>query len=385
MKLTPSLILACTLALSGAVLSETNRPPEGKPAAARPPAVAKRRMEVCFVLDTTSSMTGLIDGAKQKIWSIANELIAAKPAPELRLGLVAYRDRGDEYVTRTFALTNDIDAVYAQLQSFQAVGGGDTPESVNEALAEAVRAMAWSRDPQVLKIVFLVGDSPPHMDYVTGPKYPEICAEAMKKDLIINTIQCGSQTETTPIWRQIARLAEGQYAAIAQSGNMVAIATPMDGELAALNRRVGETLVAYGAEPARRALLAKQTAAENAPATVAADRLMFNASSGVAVQGEGELLDALNHGKLKLESVQKDQLPPELRKLDGAQLRSELDRKQKERDQLQAQIQKLNRDRNDYLAHERQRLALEGKGDAFDQTVAQAIREQAGKKGIRYE
>ncbi len=80
--------------------------PNGTPKASRP------RMEVCFVLDTTGSMTGLIEGAKQKIWSIANEMISTKPTPEIRLGLVAYRDRGDEYVTKTFDLTNDIDAIY---------------------------------------------------------------------------------------------------------------------------------------------------------------------------------------------------------------------------------------------------------------------------------
>src|SRR5438552_19192440 len=34
----------------------------------------KPRIEVCFVLDTTGSMGGLIEGAKQKIWSIANEI-----------------------------------------------------------------------------------------------------------------------------------------------------------------------------------------------------------------------------------------------------------------------------------------------------------------------
>src|SRR6266436_2053147 len=110
---------------------------------------SRPRMEVCFVLDTTGSMTGLIEGAKQKIWSIANEMISTKPTPEIRLGLVAYRDRGDEYVTKSFDLTNDIDAVYGQLRSFRADGGGDTPESVNEALDEAVRKMSWSQDKQV--------------------------------------------------------------------------------------------------------------------------------------------------------------------------------------------------------------------------------------------
>ena len=67
------------------------------------------KIEVCFVLDTTGSMSGLIEGAKQKIWSIANEITSAKPTPDIRVGLIGYRDRGDEYVTKAFDLTDDIE------------------------------------------------------------------------------------------------------------------------------------------------------------------------------------------------------------------------------------------------------------------------------------
>ena len=112
-------------------------------------------------------------------------------------------------MTKAFDLTNDIDAVYGHLQDFRAAGGGDTPESVNEALHEAVNKMSWSQDRRVLKIIFLVGDAPPHMDYQGAPKYPEICQEAMRRDLIINTIQCGAIAETTPVWTEIAKLSEG--------------------------------------------------------------------------------------------------------------------------------------------------------------------------------
>ena len=345
---------------------------------------AKPRIEVCFVLDTTGSMGGLIEGAKQKIWSIANEMISAKPTPEIRLGLVAYRDRGDEYVTRTFALTNDIDAIYGQLQSFRAAGGGDEPESVNEALQDAVRKMSWSQDRRVLKIIFLVGDAPPHMDYADGPKYPQVCQEAVKQDILINTVQCGSISRTTPFWKEIAQLSEGSFATIAQSGNMMAMPTPMDSELAELNRKVGKTLVAYGNEPVRMAVASKQLAAEKAPASVVADRLTFNARSGVAVQGEGELLDGLSSGKVKLESVKKDQLPPELQKLNGEELKAELGQKQKERTELQTRIQKLTREREDYLAAERKRQAEHSKGDSFDEQVAASIRAEAARKGIEY-
>jgi len=162
------------------------------------------------------------------------------------------------------------------------------------------------------------------------------------------------------------------------------IATPMDAELSELNRKIGATLVAYGDVAARRSLTAKQVAAEAAPASVSADRLAFNARYGVAVQGEGELLDSLSSGKVKLTELKKDQLPAEWQKLDDAELKAKIEKQQKERAQLQAQIVKLSKDRDDFIAKERQRLAAGGKADSFDQKVAQAIRAQAAKKGIEY-
>jgi Mg-chelatase subunit ChlD len=378
-----SVLLAATLALlASPACGATKHSITDNPAKAD--AKARPRIEVCFVLDTTGSMSGLIEGAKQKIWSIANEMVSAKPTPDLRFGLVAYRDRGDEYVTRRFDLTNDIDAVYANLQGFRAGGGGDTPESVNQALHEAVTRMSWSQDRKVLKIIFLVGDCPPHMDYPNDVKYPEICQLAAKRDLIINTVQCGNTPQTTPVWQEIAKLAEGSYAAIAQSGGMVAMATPMDAELATLNRKLGGTLVAYGGEIARRAVAAKQLASEAAPAAAMADRLAFNMKAGVAVQGDGELLDSLASGKLKLAEVKKDELPVEMQKLSEAELKTAVEKKQKERADLQAQIAKLGKQREQYLAQERQRLATAGKADSFDEKVGEAIRSQAAKKGIEY-
>ena len=87
----------------------------------------KPMIEVCFVLDTTGSMGGLIAGAKDKIWSMANEMISAKPTPEIRIGLIGYRDKTDAYVTKVYPLSNDIDDIYAKLIALKALGGGDTP------------------------------------------------------------------------------------------------------------------------------------------------------------------------------------------------------------------------------------------------------------------
>src|SRR5438309_1671348 len=108
--------------------------------------VTKPNVEVVFCLDTTGSMGGLIDAAKKKIWAICNQIAGGNPTPNLKVGLVAYRDRGDAYVTKVFDLTEDLDAVHANLMAFKAEGGGDFPESVNQALHDSVHKIKWSAD-----------------------------------------------------------------------------------------------------------------------------------------------------------------------------------------------------------------------------------------------
>jgi Mg-chelatase subunit ChlD len=349
-----------------------------------PTRQSKPRIEVCFVLDTTGSMGGLLEGAKQKIWSIANEMISAQPTPELKLGLIGYRDRGDDYVVKSFSLTDDIDAIYGHLREFQAGGGGDAPESVNEALAEAIHKMPWSSDKKVLKIIFLVGDAPPHMDYPNGPKYPDLCREAAKKDLIINTIQCGEMAETKPIWQEIAKLSEGSYVGISQSGNVAVISTPMDKELSRLNERIGTTLIPYGDSTLQAEVHAKYAAAKSAPVAAMADRLTYNSKTGRAMQGRGELVDALNDKTIKLDDIDQKQLPGELQKLDREELEKRITKARDERADLQKQIVDVSKKREAYIQSENKRLAAEGKGDAFDQKVTETLHAQAAKKGISY-
>ena len=83
-------------------------------------AATRPEVEVVFCLDTTGSMGGLINAAKQKIWAISNQIASGKPTPRVKIGLVAYRDRGDAYVTKVIDLTEDLDAYLANAET---VGG----------------------------------------------------------------------------------------------------------------------------------------------------------------------------------------------------------------------------------------------------------------------
>ena len=349
----------------------------------------RETIEVCFVLDTTGSMGGLIEGAKQKVWSIANEILSSKPVPDLRIGLIGYRDRKDAYVTQVHDLSEDIDDVYAKLMKFQAQGGGDTPESVNQALHEAVTKIKWNKSKKVLKLVFLVGDAPPHMDYQDDVKYPEVCKKAVKKDLIINTVQCGNMASTTPIWKEIAKLAEGDYVAIAQTGGVAAISTPVDAEIAKLNRELGVTVVAYGSAGGRLAVEKKLKLATEADDEVAADRLsvlslkskavsVFSSSApapaaGAYIDGDGDLVAGLASGKYDYDKIEEDKLSDELKKMAPEKRKVYLKEQVAKRAELQKKLDELLVKRRDFVTTEKARLAKEGKGDGFDEKVSEII------------
>src|SRR5437868_15124335 len=89
------------------------------------------RIDVAFALDTTGSMGDEIDVVKEKIVEIARKLSAGQPAPDVRFGIVAFRDRGDLYVTRTFPFSREIADVEKTLRTLHAAGGGDEPGRVH--------------------------------------------------------------------------------------------------------------------------------------------------------------------------------------------------------------------------------------------------------------
>jgi hypothetical protein len=337
------------------------------------------KVDVVFVLDTTGSMGGLIEGAKLKIWSIANSIIDGTPTPDLRVGLVGYRDIGDNYVTQVHDLSGDLDEVYTHLMSFQAGGGGDTPEHVNRALHEAVENIAWSDDEHTLRIVFLVGDAPPHVDYDDGFDYRPICQAAVRKDIIVNSIQCGMMAETAEFWREIARLGEGEYAAIEQSGGMRAIATPMDDEIARLSAELDKTVVAFGDEESLARKRETDAMAAKMPAPAAAERAAYKSVSGR--MGAYDLVSAVESGEVKLDEIEEENLPEEMREMGKDERAEYLAEKKAERDDLRRRIAEISKKREAYI---KAKVAEAGAEDSFDARVLSMIRTQALDKGITY-
>lgn len=347
------------------------------------------RIEVVFVLDTTSSMSGMIEAAKEKIWSIASTMASAQPAPELKVGLVAFRDRGDAYVTRVIDLSEDLDSLYATLMDFRAVGGGDGPESVNQALYDAVHRISWSQDPGSYRTIFLVGDSPPHMDYPDDVKYPATLAAARDKGIVVNAIQCGNHPATARRWTEIASLSQGRFFNVSQSGDAVAIATPYDAELAKLSAELDGTRMYYGTEEEKAERVEKviATAKLHAAASEAsqARRAAYNTSvAGSAnLLGEGELVDDVVSGRVRLDEIDPDLLPAPMQPLSAPEQAAIVAETAAKRDGLTRQIKDLADQRSAYIAEQAE--AVGGVEESLDYKIFSAVKEQAGKKGLVYE
>ena len=351
------------------------------PVAAPAVVVAARpQVELVFALDTTSSMTGLIEGAKQKIWSLASFVAQGQPTPELRVGLVGFRDIGDAYVTKVYDLDGDLDRVYRRLRSFRAEGGGDTPEHVARALDESVRKMSWSQAASVVKVIYLVGDAPPHTDYDDGYSLARAARAAKTKGIAVHSIQCGSDGDTETAWRRVAALGGGQFMAIRQDGGMHEERSRYDEELAKLHDALAETTIAYGV--AGVAAVAASAEAKAAPVAVKAARAEYLARNKSAVAGNGDLVKSVASGSVKLAEISERELPAEMRDMDKAAQAALVGRKQKQREEITRRIDELGRLRRCELDSKRAAAKKAGAADGFDAVAKRSLKQSVSDNAL---
>jgi hypothetical protein len=274
---------------------------------------------------------------------------------------------------------------------YRAEGGGDGPEDVRQALADGVARVGWSKSSASnAQIVFLVGDAPPHDDYLQEPDTLATTAQAVRAGMIVNTIQCGAADDTRQVWQQIARRGEGQFFAIAQDGGVQSIASPYDAQLSELGNRLGSTYLAYGggagvtgerfrSEAQARQVKTESVVAGAAPVAAQADRAVNKALNKDAYVGD--LLQSIENGSVKLDEVKTEDLPNDLQKLPAADRKKEVEHRLAERQQIRDQIVSLNKQRDAYIAAERKKQS--GGQTGFDAAVASALKEQLARRGIK--
>lgn len=348
------------------------------------PIEQKQPVDLVIALDVSGSMSGLIDSARQRLWDIVNELAQANPQPDLRMAILTYGNPsyGEEtgYVRIDMPFTRDLDAINRTLFSF-GTNGGD--EYVSRVVHRSVTDLAWTKNADALKILFVAGNEEANQD-------PQISVElatqlAANSGIVVNTIYCGNEGDNIVAgWREFSARTNGLFASIDQNASAVAnIATPMDEELAKLNEELNSTYVAFGKDGDE--YKANQVEQD----MNAADMSMPSvASRTVAKAGrlyrnsKWDLLDALESG-VELEEMDVADLPEPMRSLDADERKEYVGELTEKRESVSTEIEELGKQRQVFIAEERARLARDGEA-GLDEAILKGVRELAEKKGFEF-
>jgi hypothetical protein len=378
-------------ALGLGVLAQRYLPRDTAAAAPEKPAYVARGpagphyVDLAICLDTSNSMDGLIESAKQKLWAIVNELSTAKPKPVLRVALYQYGNNGlnseTGWVQKISDLTDDLDSIYGKLFALRTNGG---TELVSRVVRASLNDLHWSQENRPLRIIVVAGNEPATQD--TQYKLADIAKSAADKGIVINTIFCGPEAEGYRTgWADAARLTDGKFAAIDANRGTVVVETSYDDKIAELGVELNKTYVSYGmaGDEGRANQIAQDanSAAAGRPAFV--DRAGSKAS-GLYRNARWDLVDAMQEKDFDLSKIPEAALPEEMRKLSPDERRAFIAERARQRAGLQKQITDLSAKRSHAMQEEFAKKGLNDKS-AFDAALRGAVREQAEKQGYEFE
>ena len=344
-----------------------------------------RAVDLAICLDTSGSMQGLIDSARQGIWAIVNDLALAKPTPKLRVALITYGNDGHNkengWVAVQTGFTEDLDLVSQKMFALTTNGG---TELVGRVMQAALDQLTWSNDKGAMKLIVVAGNESADQDQEVP--FRGVSKRAIERGVMVNAIYCGNPNDDlAPAWREVAKLADGQFHAIDKDNGNVVVQTPFDAQLQALSVQLNGTYLPFGHD-GQRGLLNQSAQDKNAEASssqVIALRAVCKAGDNYC-NSAWDLVDACREQKVKLAEVPADQLPEKMRTLSADERQKLVDDMQKQRAEVQAQIQELGKKRDTAVAEEMKKRALDP-SKSFDYAVRQAVRQQARQLGLQLE
>jgi hypothetical protein len=344
-------------------------------------------VQIAILLDTSSSMNGLIDQAKSQLWKIVNELSCARRkgrVPVLQVALYEYGKSGlsqsSGWIRMIQPFTTDLDTISEQLFSLETNGG---QEYCGWVIRDAVKQLSWNESSDVYKAIFIAGNEP----FTQGPvPYRDACQAAIENGIIVNTIHCGSMDAGQKgRWDEGALLAEGKFMTIDHNRVVAHRRCPQDDEIIRLGRRLNDTYLPYGREGTTgrmKQLDQDANSSELAAQGSLLNRSLFKATS-VYCNDHWDLVDACQAGKVAVGEVPAAQLPELMRRMNVEERSAYIGEKAKERADIQAKIKELENERNRYLAEEFKQE--DGGRNTLDEVMIGAIREQVRRKDLTFE
>lgn len=362
-------------------------------AMARPPAaptqqevrIERPRIQLAILLDTSNSMDGLIDQARQQLWQAVSEFAKAKRegvSPVLEVAVYEYGnsrlDPGQGYTRQVLGLTRELDQVSEALFSLTTSGGD---EFCGYAIDTAVHGLQWSGSPNDVRAIFIAGNEP----FTQGPRpFTEAIAEAKRRGIVVNAIHAGDyQTGLNQGWQKAALLAGGNYMSIDHEQAVVHVQAPQDEELAQLNAELNQTYVPYGKAGAAGA--ARQREQDSKSAGVSSALLAKRAQAKATTfydNSRWDLVDAVESGAAEIETLEPEAMPAPLQAMDVEARKSYLADKAKARAGLKARIKQLSKERAAYVAA--QRKSESEQSATLEDALTESVRKQAQAKRFEF-
>lgn len=337
-------------------------------------------IKLAIMLDTSNSMDGLIDQARNQLWRVVNEFGKARyngqPA-RLEVALYEYGNDGlsaeKGYLRKVVGFTTELDRVSEELFALRTNGGEEYPASVIQA---GMRELDWSKRAGDLNLIFVAGNEP----FDQGPlNFREICGQAMKRNINVNTIYCGTPSDgDAALWSQGASLGDGRFLTLDTNQKVAYIEAPQDAELARLSSQLNNSYIPYGQQGA--ASYARQKAQDENAAGASSEVVAYRAAAKSSANYENsswDLVDAARDNKVDVGSLAAADLPAPMQSMNAAEREAYVAGKQKERAELQSRIQKLTAERDQYVASQQ-------RDETLDALIVTTVQEQAGKKGYSF-
>jgi len=278
--------------------------------------------------------------------------------------------------------------VYAQLLALEAAGGGDTPESVNSALDDAINRINWSHSQSDFKAIFLIGDAPGHLDYPEETPFQVSLKQAKEKGIIVNTIQAGADPITHHQWQTIAALGGGAKFQVNQQGDSVAITTPFDETIAKASRELDATHLYFGdsttQKQAQILLQQREKVYRESSSAALARRAKYKATTGHKnkLDETHDLVTEISGKRISLSAIPAESLPPEIQTMTANEQQAFIQQKASLRAQIELRLSQLTQQRDSYIAAQ-----LKGQVDldkSLDHQLLSTLQTQAQTKGFDY-
>lgn len=314
-----------------------------------------KKINLAILLDTSNSMDGLINQARQELWRIVNEMASlSKDVPDtkldLRISLFEYGNDGlkptDHYIRMVDSLSQDLDKVSEHLFGLVTNGGAEYCGAVIE---QALLKIDWSKDNDAVNVILIAGNEPFNQGIVD---YKNVCKKAAEKGIKVNTIYCGNpDNDEAKSWRDGSTLGNGSFMFIDQNLAAEQKPTPYDKNILDLNNQLNDTYL-YFSKSGKEAKMRQEQEDNNAlmSAPSAAVQRAGAKATEFYNNSKWDLVDASKEEGFDLKKLDKKDLPEEFKNLTETEIKSKIAQYDIDREKIKIEIKKYEKLRNDYLA-----------------------------------